>query len=151
MPRPALALAALAAGACLTLMTLFNSAMGVAASAFFASWAAHGTGTVAALLFIGLYALAGRRPAWRGAAPLWSFGAGLAGAVIVILTAIAVNGGLALSGTIALGLAGQVLFGLAADRLGLFGLARRRLAGRDVAAAILVLAGSVVLIRGAGA
>jgi transporter family-2 protein len=42
-------------------------------------------------------------------------------------------------------------FGFAADRWGLFGLPRRRLVYRDLAAAALVLAGSLLIIYARGA
>ena len=44
------------------------------------------------------------------------------------------------------GLAGQVVFGLAADRWGLFGLPRRRPGARDLAALALICAGSLIII-----
>ena len=51
----------------------------------------------------------------------------LVGVVIVMLVSAAVNTPLALSGTLALGLAGQLLFSLAGDKWGFLGLMRRRL------------------------
>ena len=63
-----------------------------------------------------------------------------------MLTSTTVNSPLALSGTLALGLAGQVVFSLAADHWGLFGLPKRRLELRDLAAVLLILAGSALII-----
>ncbi len=68
------------------------------------------------------------------------------GAAIVILTSTAVNSPLALSGTIALGLGGQVIFSLLADFFGLFGLPKRRPDLRDMAAVALILCGSALII-----
>jgi transporter family-2 protein len=140
-------------GGLLTLMVLFNGMMGAATTPFFSSLAAHGTGTLAAAALVGLVLLrGGRRGAGAGGggpqarAPWWSYLAGLAGAVTVMLSAVTVNSALALSGTLALGLAGQVVFGLVADRLGLFGLPARGTQARDLAALGLIAAGSLMII-----
>ena len=141
--------AAFGTGCLLTLMVHFNGELGRYGNALFASWAAHGTGTVAALVFLGLL-WARRRPAPPAAekprAPWWAYLGGASGAVTVILTSMTVNSPLALSGTLALGLAGQVVFGLAADRWGLFGMPRRNAELRDYAALGLIVAGSAIII-----
>lgn len=139
--------AAFAAGGLLTLMVHFNGELGRYGGALFSSWTAHGTGTIAALAFV--LAL---RSKWRAAGdigrtvPLWAYLGGVSGALTVMITSIAVNSPLALSGTLALGLGGQVIFSLAADRWGLFGLPRRRPGLRDLGALALVMAGSAVII-----
>ena len=138
--------AALGSGLLLTLMVHFNGELGRHGGPLFASWTAHGTGTIAALLF--LFALP-RRATPAGTmprAPLWAYLGGLSGAATVMLTSMAVNSTLALSGTLALGLAGQVVFGLAADRWGWLGLPARRLGSRDALSLLLILAGSIVII-----
>lgn len=143
---------ALATGGLLTFMVLLNGLMASYTTPFFASLAAHGTGTVAAGL--ALIAVWGLRPgprgpdrvAPRGRAPLWAYLGGLSGAVTVMLTSITVNSALALTGTLALGLAGQVVFGLVCDRYGLLGLARRMPAPRDLAALGLIAAGALLII-----
>lgn len=66
-----------------------------------------------------------------------------------MLTSTAALTPLGLSGTLALGLLGQVAFGLAADRWGLLGLPRRRITERDAGSVLLILAGSALLIGGA--
>lgn len=147
--RPLHLAAAFATGGLLTLMVHFNGELGRHGNALFASWAAHGTGTAAAVVFLALLARRGSRGAEESKqpAPLWAYAGGLSGAATVMLTAVTVNGPLALAGTLALGLSGQVLFGLAADRRGLFGLPRRRLdLSRDGAALALILAGSALII-----
>ena len=63
-----------------------------------------------------------------------------------MLTSTTVNTPLALAGTLALGLAGQVVFSLAADQFGLFGLPRRRLGLRDAGAVALIAGGSLLII-----
>jgi len=141
--------AAFGTGCLLTLMVHFNGELGRYGNALFASWAAHGTGTLAALVFLGLVWIR-RRPAAtsiaRPKAPWWAYLGGLSGAITVILTSITVNSPLALSGTLALGLAGQVVFGLAADHWGFLGMPRRKAEVRDYAALGLIVAGSALII-----
>jgi len=144
-------LAAFGTGGLLTLMVDLNGQLGLHGDAVFASWAAHGTGTVAAILLLALFHVLGQRrgtavEADRPRAPLWAYLGGISGAVTVVLTAITVNSPLALSGTLALGLAGQMAFSLAADRWGLFGLPRRRLDWRDAGALGLIVLGSGLII-----
>jgi transporter family-2 protein len=150
MPARRLDLAlALASGGLLTLMVLFNGEMGRHTTALFSSWAAHATGSLAAALALALgWALGQRRrpAADRPRAPFWAYLAGLSGAVTVMLTSVTVNSPLALSGTLALGLAGQAGFALLSDLWGWFGLPRRRPTAPDLAAFALVLAGSLLVI-----
>lgn len=144
--RPLYLIAAFASGGLLAIMLLCNGTLAQGTSAQFSSLAAHGTGTVAAALILALGP--GRGAAWRGGAPLWAFLGGLSGAVTVILTSIAMASSLALAGTLALGLAGQAVFGLIADRVGLFGLPVRKPGAREFAALALILAGSGLIIAG---
>lgn len=139
--------AAFGTGCLLTLMVYFNGELGRYGNALFASWAAHGTGTVAALIFLAVF-WPRRKPQTvdKPKAPLWAYLGGVSGAVTVILTSMTVNSPLALAGTLALGLAGQVVFGLAADRWGFFGLPKRKAELRDYAALALIVAGSALII-----
>jgi transporter family-2 protein len=82
----------------------------------------------------------------EGRWPLWSYLGGIPGALIVLLAALTVNSPLGLAGTLALMLIGQILFGLAADTFGLFGLARKTFAQRDLMAFGLIVAGSLAII-----
>jgi len=142
-------LLAVASGGVLTLMVLFNGQFARAGTALFASWAAHGLGLVAAVA--ALLALPGLRGGGNGQqAPLWAYLGGVSGAVTVMLTSTTVNSVLMLSGTLALGILGQISFGLLSDLFGFFGLQRRRPGGRDLAALALVLAGSALIIFGRG-
>jgi transporter family-2 protein len=147
-PNPLHLLAAFASGGLLTLMVFFNGEAGRYGGALFSSWLAHGTGTVAAIIFLAL--LWRRRPRSstepRSRAPLWAYLGGISGAATVMLTSTTVNTPLALAGTLALGLAGQVVFSLAADAWGFFGLPRRRLDLRDAGAVLLIGAGSLLII-----
>ncbi len=135
--------AAFGAGGLLSLMVLFNGTLAAYGSLFFASWVPHLTGTVAALLF--LMVLRPKR-AQRARPPLWVYLGGISGAVTVMLTSATLNSALALSGTIALGLAGQMVFSLFADMRGLFGLPQRTPVRRDYLALALIIAGSLILI-----
>lgn len=74
-------------------------------------------------------------------APWWAYLGGISGAATVILTSTAVNSPLGLSGTLALGLAGQVAFSVAADSWGLFGLPKRHPDTQDIVALGLVVMG----------
>lgn len=147
-PRPLHLLAAFASGGLLTFAVFINAEAGRYGGALYSSWLAHGTGTLAAILVLALLRLR-QRPAERpasGKAPLWAYLGGISGAATVMLTSTSVNTPLALAGTLALGLAGQVAFSLAADRWGLFGLPRRRLTRRDAGAVVLIVAGSLLII-----
>ncbi|MFA8443487.1 DMT family transporter [Yoonia sp.] len=135
--------AAFGAGGLLSLMVLFNGTLAAYGSLFFASWVPHLTGTVAALLF--LIILRPKRAEVKRP-PLWVYLGGVSGAVTVMLTSATLNSALALSGTIALGLAGQMVFSLFADMRGLFGLPQRTPLRRDYMALALIIAGSLVLI-----
>lgn len=144
-------LAAFASGGLLTLAVFVNGEAGRFGGAMFSSWLAHGTGTVVAVIFLaviwrGQRAAAAEASARIGKAPLWAYVGGLCGAVTVMLTSTSVNSPLALAGTLALGLAGQVVLSLAADFWGLLGLPRRRLDLRDAGAVILIAAGSLLII-----
>lgn len=140
-------LAAFGTGGLLTLMVYFNGELGRYGNALFSSWAAHGTGTVAAVLLLAVLhrrSSPNLKPA--GKIPLWAYLGGISGAATVMLTSTTVNSPLALSGTLAVGLAGQVIFGLAADRWGLFGMPVRIPRPRDLAALALIVAGSALII-----
>ena len=151
-PSPFHLLLAFASGGLLTLMVDFNGLVALHGGALYSSWVAHGTGTAAAIAFLALMRLA-PKPEGETAkprTPLWAYLGGVSGAVTVMLTSTTVNSPLALSGTLALGLAGQVLFSLAADRWGLFGLPQRIPKARDFAALALIFGGSMLVIFGQG-
>ena len=135
--------AAFGTGGLLTLMILFNGTLAGFGSLFFASWVPHLTGTFAALLI--LAALRPKRVAAQRP-PLWVYLGGVSGGVTVMLTSATMNTALALSGTIALGLAGQVVFSLFADMRGLFGLPKRLPIRQDYMSLTLILLGSLILI-----
>ncbi|MFI6638552.1 DMT family transporter [Streptomyces sp. NPDC050504] len=153
-------LLAVAGGVLLTLMTQFNGELAHHTTPVFASWTAHALGALVALALVALTARAAHRAnakrsdAVRDAAPpertpLWFRLGGIPGAFVVMLSAIAVNSGLELAGTVALMLTGQVLFGIASDRWGLLRIPRRRITALDLTVAGCVLAGSVLIVVGA--
>jgi transporter family-2 protein len=143
-------LSALAAGALLAVMIACNGLLAKHSAPVFASWVAHGTGAaVAFLLVAGWSRIFGRQDArTQQKGPAWAYLGGVPGALTVVLAAITTNSPLALSGTIAFMLVGQVIFGLAMDYAGLFGVAKRRFAATDVVVVALVLCGSVLLVVG---
>jgi len=142
-------IAAFGAGGLLSLMVLFNGTLAQHGTLLFSSWVPHATGTVAALLFLAVL-----RPARAKVtrAPLWAYLGGVSGAVTVMLTSYTLNTPLALSGTIAIGLAGQLVFGLIADARGMFGMPQKTPTRQDLGALALITAGAMVLIfLGSGA
>jgi bacterial/archaeal transporter family-2 protein len=144
--------AALAGGCLLALMTQLNGDLARHAGALFASWTAHGLGGLAAVALL-LTRLAQRTevlPRGGGApAPAWAYAGGLAGAATVIMTSLAVNSPLALTGTLAFGLVGQAAFSLTADRFGLFGVSSRAPQPREFAGLALVVAGCLLMLLAA--
>ncbi|MGW2368901.1 DMT family transporter [Streptomyces sp. NPDC001667] len=146
-------LAGIAGGVLLALMTNCNSLLAKHTSSVFGSWVAHGIGAVAALVLVLLATKAfrsggGKPEGERGKRPLWFYLGGIPGAFTVMLAAIAVNSSLELSGTIALMLVGQVVFGIVSDSFGLFGTPRRRLVLADLLVVLAVLTGSALIIFG---
>ncbi|WEO70375.1 DMT family transporter [Agrobacterium vitis] len=140
--------AALGSGGLLAVMAHLNGVLTIHGGAVLASWIAHGTGTITALVFMLGFAAFGRKEQLKvtSQAPAWAYLGGVSGAATVILISLAVNSPIALSGTIALTLVGQGLFSLAADWWGLFGLSARRVTLRDVAAMTLIIAGSCLMV-----
>ncbi len=139
--------AALGTGCMMTLLLYLNSQLAWHGGPMFASWTAHGTGMLAGVVLLLAWRRA-RPPAIgsRERAPVWAYMGGFTGAVNVMLGSSAVNLGLAITGTQAIGLSGQMLFSLAADKWGLLGLPRRRLGWRDLVPALLIVSGSLVII-----
>lgn len=136
-------LGAFAAGGLISLMLLTNGTLAQYGTLLFSSWVPHLTGTVLAI-----FVLLTLRPAraMPKRPPLWAYLGGVSGGLTVIATSAAMNSALALSGTIALGLAGQIVFSLFADAKGLFGLPQRMPGWRDVTGLALIAAGALILI-----
>ncbi len=124
-------------------MVQFNGILAIYGSLLFASWIPHLTGTCAALIMLAV--LRPRRAA-MARPPIWTYLGGVSGAFTVMLTSFTVNTALALSGTIALGLVGQMIFSLFADMRGLFGLPKRLPGRQEYKSLALIIAGSMILI-----
>jgi transporter family-2 protein len=143
---------ALTGGALLTLLISCSSLLAHTTTPIFSSFVAHAGGAVVALVIALIASRFLRHPdagsAVRGKPPLWMYFGGIAGALTVILPAIAVNGGLSLSATVALSLVGQIVFGMTSDHFGLFGSESRKVSVLDGFVAVLVLAGSIMIIFG---
>ena len=134
---------AFAAGGLISLMLLTNGTLAQYGTLLFSSWVPHLAGTLLAILIILIVRpvrLTSKRP------PLWAYLGGVSGGLTVIATSAAMNSALALSGTIALGLGGQIVFSLVADAKGLFGLPQRTPALHDFAGLALITAGALILI-----
>ncbi len=147
-PRPIHYLGAFAAGGLISLMLLTNGTLAQYGSLLFSSWVPHMTGTI---LAVGILLLLRPKRVSLKRPPLWAYLGGVSGGLTVIATSAAMNSALALSGTIALGLAGQIVFSLVADARGLFGLPQRTPTRRDFAGLTLIGAGALVLIYFGGA
>ena len=134
---------AFAAGGLISLMLLTNGTLAQYGTLLFSSWVPHLAGTLLAILIILIIRpvrLVSKRP------PLWAYLGGVSGGLTVIATSAAMNSALALSGTIALGLGGQIVFSLVADAKGLFGLPQKMPTLRDFAGLALITAGALILI-----
>jgi transporter family-2 protein len=134
-------------------MINYNSLLAKHTTPVFASWVAHGLGAAAALLLVVLYSRLVRprdrqSQQQRARAPLWCYLGGVPGAFTVILAAVTVNSSLALAGTVALMLVGQVVFGIASDHWGMFCTPPRRIGGLDLLVTLCVLSGSMLIIFG---
>jgi len=140
---------AFATGGLLTLMVWFNGTLAVTGSLLFASWVPHVTGSILAIVVLLCLRPKKAKPAAK--IPLWAYLGGISGAVTVMLTSATMSTVLAISGTIALGLTGQMIFSLVADKWGMLGLPQRNPTRRDMLALALILTGSIVLVFFGGA
>ncbi|WP_299022562.1 DMT family transporter [uncultured Photobacterium sp.] len=144
---------ALAGGVTLASMIALNSTMAFFSSPLLASWVAHGVGAVISLAVLMIASvLFGEKISLlpKSETPIWAYLGGIPGAFTVILAAITVNSPLGLSGSIALIMAGQVLFGFVCDTLGLFGLTKRTMNINDGMALMLMVAGCLMTLFGRG-
>lgn len=136
----------LGAGVVLTLMLNSNTVLATHTSAVFATWAAYGIGSLVSIALMVTAWLRSRDRFPRGAKPSWWYYlGGIPGVFAVMLAAIAATT-LGLVVTIAFMLTGQILFGMAVDHWALFQSPKRRLAPEDFLAAILVIAGSILIL-----
>lgn len=138
---------AIIGGCLLALMIHLNSQLASDTTALNASWVAHGIGAITAWC---LFATAG--PKSKTASPdkqqvpkLFYFG-GLPGAFTVILASVTVNSSIGLSGTLALGLIGQLLCSMVCEQFGLFRLEKKTFSIVELVPILLITTGSILLI-----
>ena len=143
---------AVISGGFLASMIFFNSQLAVYYSPTESSWFAHGIGGLTALALMFIFSIKKERFAKVSEkAPWWSYLGGLPGAFTVLLAGITVNSQLGLTGSLALGLVGQILFSFACDYFGWFGLQKRHMHLRDVISMLLICGGSMMVIFSKGA
>ena len=92
------------------------------------------------------WALFAARPEATGRALLCALASGLLGAFILARIVLAANRG-GLAQTISLVIASQLVFGLAIDRLGVFGPMAQSLGLLKVLGVLLILAGGILVVR----
>jgi transporter family-2 protein len=92
------------------------------------------------------WALFAARPEATGRALLCALASGLLGAFILASIVLAANRG-GLAQTISLVIASQLVFGLAVDRLGVFGPVAQSLGGLKILGVLLILAGGILVVR----
>ncbi|MBA5234954.1 DMT family transporter [Pectobacterium aroidearum] len=139
---------AILSGFFLTLMFQSNSVLSENTSPLVASWVAHGIGTLVSLLLV-IFFVKKSPPTLKSEKnrrPVWLYLGGIPGAFTVVLAVMAINGGLSLSSTISLGLAGQLLFGFVSDYFGLFGSQKRKLSRANIYIFSLIISGCFLII-----
>lgn len=144
-------LLALLGGFVLTAMISFNSLLAKYSTPLYASWVAYGVGSAAALFLVVLCAklfstTQQKTQQPRKKIPNWVYLGGIPGAMTVVLAAVTVNSKLAFSGSFAVMLLGQVLFGLFSDLFGWFGTPKKKFVWMDLWVILLVLAGTSLII-----
>lgn len=137
-------------GFILTLMIDANSLLAKHSTPLFASWIAYGVGAIA-FAFVTIFSMtwysSHKKPEIKTLKlPLWVYLGGIPGAMTIVLVAITVNSHLAFSGSFALMLVGQIVFGIVSDQLGLFGTPKKKINGLDILAVFLIFAGSGIII-----
>ena len=145
---------ALSSGFILAIMILFNSTLAKFTSPLYSSWVAHGIGSIAALVLIFLFTKIFHSRINNIKEPervqikssFWLYLGGIPGAFTVILASISINSNLGLSGTLALMLLGQIIFGIICDSFGLFGTLKKRFNFKDFMVIFFVLTGSWIII-----
>ena len=92
------------------------------------------------------WALFAARPEATGRALLCALASGLLGAYILASIVLAANRG-GLAQTISLVIASQLVFGLAVDRLGVFGPVAQSVGVLKILGVLLILAGGILVVR----
>ncbi len=149
-------LLALFGGGLLTLMVHFNSQLSAQTSALNSSWFAHGLGAIMALaMYLVIVFFAGKLK--NGTVkdvptlnekkmPFLYYLGGLPGAFTVVLASVTVNSVVGLTGTLALGLVGQLVSSMLCDHFGWFHLEKKRFRLREMIPILLISCGAMLLI-----
>ncbi len=151
-------LLALVGGGLLALLINSNSILAAYSTPLLSSWVAHGVGAVVALIMVLVVArlyygssrilVAGDSQSSQKQSarlPLWAYLGGILGAIVVALAGMSVNDGVGLSGTIVLGLVGQIVLSIVVDHFGLMGVKQRRLSRNSLYGIACVLLGSFLI------
>jgi len=132
-------------GVLLALMINVNSELAATTSAFFASWIAHGVGSVVALLLYLIFKSRGRSHEKVEVKKRYWFG-GIPGAFTVVLASITVQSDIGLTGTLALALIGQFALSLLIEHFGLFNQPSVRLSLANLVPTLFVTTGALLII-----
>jgi len=152
----------LVGGMLLAIMIKLNSVLAAGLTPVYASWVAHCIGAFTALFLIIIVSRLAtlKRPITLAEgtkiieekskhdlpAPFWSYLGGLPGALVVIFASISINSDLGLSGTLVLGLLGQIVFSLIVDHYGLFGMRKKALNVHQLLPVLCICFGCVLII-----
>ncbi|WCE32280.1 DMT family transporter [Vibrio sp. SCSIO 43137] len=139
-------LLALCGGGLLALMIYLNSQLAASTSAVNASWLAHGIGALVAYSLLAITRKTDTTGGERSKAPRIFFLGGVPGALTVVLASVTVNSAIGLSGTLALGLIGQLSFSLLCEHFGWLNLPKRAFTAMELLPVLLVTAGSTLII-----
>ncbi|EDM65223.1 MAG: hypothetical protein COA76_00065 [Moritella sp.] len=139
---------AIVGGGLLALMININSQLALETSAINASWIAHSLGSLLAFVLYHVVKKAVGSPlsAMKGNIPKLYYLGGVPGAFTVILASVTVNSVIGLSGTLALGLIGQLVCSIFCETLGIFGLEKRTFTLIELLPISLVVFGSILII-----
>ncbi|MDC7240779.1 MAG: DMT family transporter [Spirochaetales bacterium] len=136
------------AGAMLAAMIALNGLLSRYTTPFFSSLLVHGAGLLTSLVLWRFMNHRGKLVS--GAAPLWSYTGGMAGALSVVTANMAVNSPLGLTGSLSIFILGQTVTSLGVDRFGLMESPRRLLTPLDALRIGLILTGSLLVINAGG-
>lgn len=137
---------AIVGGCLLAAMIHINSQLASNTSSINASWFAHGIGAIAAWCLIMVVSPRYTPSETNKKAPKLFYLGGIPGAFTVILASMTVNSSIGLSGTLALGLVGQLLCSMLSEHLGLFRLDKKTFSTLDFVPILFVIVGSMLLI-----
>jgi transporter family-2 protein len=138
----------LMAGVILATMIFLNGILAKYSNPLWASLIAHAIGSIAALIAFFIFEFKSIRKSHKTTTrlPFWIYLSGIPGALNVVIAGYTVNSALALSGSLALMLLGQVAFSLLIDTTGIFGFKIRKIKLPEIFEVLSILVGSGILI-----